>query len=65
MKRYKILLLVHHEKEILAVDDKAAHAEAVRLSKLGKTDDTDPDSLISTIEFIRDEPDPVEFDFES
>jgi len=57
VKRYKVLLLVRLEKEILADNDATAHTEALRLAARD-------DAVLSTIEFVCDEPESVDLEFE-
>ena len=63
MKRYKITLLVPHSKEILAANEQEAHKEATRLTQVDNTRDEVPKAILHSVEYIRNEPEPIDFGF--
>jgi len=64
MKRYKVTLLVPHSTEIMAGDQQAAHAEAARLAHVGKTQDNQPDAIVHSVEFMNEEAEVIDFNFD-
>ena len=63
MKRYKITLLVPVEKEILAVDLKSAGKEGERLVKLHNNKSDALKTVLRSVKFVQDEPEPIDFGF--
>lgn len=63
MKRFKINMLVPHTKEILAADEQEARREAKRLTHSDDTRLGVPKAVLHSVEFIRDEPEPIDFGF--
>lgn len=63
MNRYKITLLVPVEKEVLAADVKTASKEAERLCRLHNSKDNTLNTVIRSVEFVRNEPEPIDFGF--
>lgn len=63
MKRYKINMLVPLTKEILAADEQEAHREAKRLVHSDDTATAAPKALLHSVEYVRDEPEPIDFGF--
>lgn len=49
MKRYKITLLVPHERYVQAEDMKAAHKEANRLAHINNTDERAPRAILHSV----------------
>jgi hypothetical protein len=56
MKRYKVTLLVPHEKTIEAVDIQAAGREANRLTQFNNTAEGAPKALLHSVIEIKDDP---------
>jgi hypothetical protein len=63
MKRYKITILVPQIKEILAANDQEATREARRLTHSDDTMPGEPLAILSSVEFVRVEPEPIDFGF--
>ena len=63
MKRYKITLMIPHTQETLAVDEREAAREAERLAKINSTHHKAGKAFIHSVEFMQDEPEPIDFNF--
>lgn len=49
MSKYKVTLLVPHERIIEAVSLQAAHVEANRLTQINNTDDRSPKAILHSV----------------
>jgi hypothetical protein len=49
MRKYKITILVPHERIIEAEDLKAANAEATRITQINNTDDRAPKAILHSL----------------
>ena len=63
MKRYKITLLVPQDKEVLAGNIEDASKEAERLCRLHNIGDDTINTVVRSIYFVQDEPEPIDFGF--
>lgn len=63
MFRYRITLLVPTTKEVLCMNIEEAGKEAKRLAKLHNNKDTEIVTVVRSIFYVQDEPEPVDFGF--
>ena len=60
MNKYRVTLLVPHERTIEAVDMEAANQEAQRLTHVGETAPGQPKAVLHSIECVDCEDPPLE-----